>query len=67
MQYMKSKQIGSSKYFTFMEFQESAQSSYGDLMSSKTEKRPPFKFNTGAVYEGEWRGNHREGYGIQTW
>jgi hypothetical protein len=27
------------------------------------ERRPPFTFKSGAVYEGEWRGNMRDGYG----
>lgn len=31
------------------------------------EKRPRFKFNNGAVYEGEWIGDIREGYGVQLW
>lgn len=31
------------------------------------EKRPPFLFKSGAVYEGEWKGNMRDGNGIQTW
>lgn len=31
------------------------------------EKRPPFQYRTGAVYEGEWLGQVRDGYGIQTW
>ena len=35
--------------------------------SKDREKRPPFKFKSGAVYDGEWVGNMRDGYGIQTW
>jgi hypothetical protein len=31
------------------------------------EKRAPYKFKSGAIYEGQWRGNVREGYGVQTW
>lgn len=33
----------------------------------KREKRPPYTFSSGAVYEGEWVGNVRDGYGVQTW
>jgi MORN repeat len=31
------------------------------------DKKPPFQYRTGAVYEGEWLGQVRDGYGIQTW
>jgi hypothetical protein len=31
------------------------------------EKRPPFKFKSGANYEGEWVGIKRDGYGVQFW
>jgi len=31
------------------------------------EKRPPFTFKSGAIYEGEWKGNIREGFGKQSW
>ena len=30
-------------------------------------KKPPITMPTGAVYEGEWRDNKRDGYGIQSW
>ena len=30
-------------------------------------KRPTFEYKSGATYEGEWRGEVREGFGIQTW
>lgn len=33
----------------------------------KKEKRPPYQFKSGAVYEGEWKGNLRDGFGTQTW
>ena len=33
----------------------------------KREKRPPYQFKSGAVYEGEWKGNLRDGFGTQTW
>lgn len=31
------------------------------------EKRPPCTFEDGIIYDGEWVGDKREGYGIQTW
>lgn len=40
----------------------------GDENMSKTrEKRLPFEFKNGAIYDGEWVGNDRDGYGIQRW
>lgn len=36
-------------------------------MSTKREKRPRYTFRSGAVYEGEWLGNLRDGYGVQIW
>ena len=38
-----------------------------DYSNMELEKRPPYKFKSGAVYEGQWRGNVREGNGVQTW
>ncbi len=32
--------------------------------TDKIDHRPPYTFKSGAVYEGEWRGNMREGYGV---
>lgn len=29
--------------------------------------RPKFTFRTGATYEGQWKGNMRHGFGVQTW
>jgi hypothetical protein len=28
------------------------------------EKRPPYTFKSGAIYDGEWLGNMRDGFGI---
>lgn len=37
----------------------------GDENLSKTrEKRLPFEFKNGAIYDGDWVGNDRDGYGI---
>ena len=38
-----------------------------DYSQYKREQRPPFTFKSGAVYNGEWRGNARDGYGEQVW
>jgi len=35
--------------------------------STVKEKRPVFTFKSGAVYDGEWIGDRREGYGVQKW
>ena len=62
---MKSKQIGSSKYFTFAEYKEEVKFKGGN--NSVRQKRPSYQFGTGAKYEGEWKGAHRDGYGMQVW
>ena len=31
------------------------------------EKRPAYQFKSGAVFDGEWKGNSRDGFGTQTW
>lgn len=36
-------------------------------LSKEKEKRPQYRYTTGGVYEGEWIGNKREGYGVMTW
>ncbi len=36
-------------------------------MSDIIEKRPPFTFKSGAIYEGQWKGKIREGFGTQIW
>ena len=30
-------------------------------------KKQPYKYKSGAVYEGEWRGGFRDGFGMQQW
>ncbi len=39
----------------------------GDLKEQKREKRPPYTFQSGAIYEGEWYGGNRDGFGTQIW
>ena len=38
-----------------------------ELHNLKREKRPPFTFKSGAIYDGEWKGHVRDGYGVQIW
>jgi hypothetical protein len=33
----------------------------------KREARAAYRFSTGGVYEGEWIGNMRDGFGKMTW
>ena len=40
---------------------------YEDLIDQLREKRPPKTFEDGSVYDGEWIGENKDGYGIQTW
>lgn len=52
----------SSKYFTKDESMETSKGlPYNP--SLPLQKKPAFTFKTGAVYEGEWRGQYREGFG----
>jgi len=37
------------------------------MNTGQREKGPIYRFQSGAVYEGEWFGSMRDGYGIQTW
>lgn len=38
-----------------------------DYVDNVREKRPAYQFKSGAVYDGEWKGSMRDGYGVQTW
>ncbi len=40
---------------------------YEDLIDQLREKRPPKTFEDGSVYDGEWIGENKDGYGIFTW
>ena len=35
-------------------------------MSSEREKREAYQFKSGAIYDGEWKGAARDGFGVQT-
>jgi len=52
----------SSKYFTKDESMETSKGAPYNP-SLPLIKKKPFTFKTGAVYEGEWRGQYREGAG----
>ena len=63
---LRSKNIASSKYFTYEESKETVSKKIYNP-EQKREKRPPYQFKTGAVYVGEWKGGFRDGQGEQTW
>ena len=58
--FLKSKQIGSQKYFTKIEFQQIDH-------TDKSSVKKTFTFSTGAVYEGQMLKGKRNGYGVQKW
>jgi len=64
---LKTSQIGASKYFTLDEARETIDPSRLYNPNQALEKRPPFTFKSGAVYEGEWLGGFRHGQGTQLW
>lgn len=35
--------------------------------NDRRERRPPFEYASGAVYEGEWINDVRDGFGVLTW
>lgn len=35
--------------------------------TQRRERRAPYRFATGGVYEGEWVGNMRDGQGVMMW
>ena len=59
---MRSKQVGSSKYFTYEESRETlSKKLYNPKL--QREVRGPYKFKTGAIYAGQWKGGFRDGQG----
>mmetsp|Transcript_18652 Transcript_18652/g.31901 ORF Transcript_18652/g.31901 Transcript_18652/m.31901 type:complete len:124 (+) Transcript_18652:413-784(+) len=75
---LRGKQMGSKKYFTKQEYRETFAQYPADGNMSQTsrsfrngaefqnqpkEVRPPFKFQSGSVYSGQWKGNFRDGFG----
>lgn len=63
---LRSKHIGSSKYFTYEESKETVTKKVYNP-DQQRERRPPYTFKTGAVYTGEWKGGFRDGQGEQRW
>ena len=59
---LRSKQLGSSKYFTQEEARETITKNLYNPNQPR-EKRPSYTFKTGAVYTGEWKGGFRDGFG----
>ena len=53
-----------SRYFNFEDSPETTFSTHSVL---DREERPAYKFKSGAVYIGQWRGTTRDGYGLQSW
>jgi|LakMenEpi03Aug12_release.lakeMendotaPanAssembly.Ray.scaffolds.fasta_scaffold3700414_1 hypothetical protein len=67
---MKHKNIASSRYFTFSENMETVHAKNVPKSYHKTLKewfdmtreiRDPYKFRSGAIYDGEWKGKFRDG------
>ena len=70
IKFMKSKQIGSSRYFTFEEYKETVNQnsqSVDDFMNQPRQIKESYTYKTGSVYTGEWKGGFRDGQGSQTW
>jgi hypothetical protein len=60
---LRSKQLGSSKYFTQDEARETISKNRIYRANAPREMRPPYEFSTGAVYTGQWKGGFRDGHG----
>jgi IQ calmodulin-binding motif len=58
---LRSKNVGSSKYFTYEESKETISKMKKYDPGQKRERRQPYQFKTGAVYAGEWKGGFRDG------
>jgi len=58
---LRSKNVGSSKYFTYEESKETLSSKKQFDPNQKRERRPAYHFKSGAVYVGEWKGGFRDG------
>ncbi len=60
---LRSKNVGSSKYFTYEESKETISSKKAFDPNQRRERRPPYTIKSGAIYSGEWKGGFRDGYG----
>ena len=65
IQMLKSKNVGSSKYFTYEESTETLSTKKQFDPNQKRERRPAYNFKSGAIYSGEWKGGFRDGQGEQ--
>jgi hypothetical protein len=66
MSLLRNKQASSSKYFTYEESKETVSKNIYNA-EQKREERQPYRFKSGAVYVGQWRGGFRDGKGMQSW
>jgi hypothetical protein len=60
----------STKYFTYEEQIETLNKEkipIGNSLYLKVEKRTPYTYKNGSVYDGEWRGGMKHGFGIMKW
>ena len=64
---MRATQIGNSKYFTQEEARETIRADKKWDPNQTRERRPKYTFQSGATYEGEWKGGFRDGQGEQIW
>jgi len=58
------------QYFTYEEQMETLSRSNTALVFSRhatKEQRPAYRYKSGAVYEGEWIGGMRHGFGVMEW
>jgi hypothetical protein len=60
---LKRNALGSSKYFTVAEGQETLSSHRKWNSNLPREKRPIYTFKSGATYTGTWIGGLRDGFG----
>ena len=59
--------MGSSKYFTQDEARETVNGGRKWDPNAAREQRDAYRFKSGAVYSGEWKGGFRDGFGEQVW
>lgn len=64
---LRANQLGSSKYFTQDEARETVNGGRKYDPNAAREQRDPYRFKSGAIYTGEWKGGFRDGFGEQVW
>jgi len=55
----------SNRFFTREEVRETLKAGKGSLKAR--EQRGPYTYSSGSIYQGQWRGGFRDGYGVQIW